>query len=115
MPPQQSSKRYASALIMNEKTNDTLKPAILSAAVKLADERGLFQFSRSDVANEAGVGESTVSYHLGSMPQVRTSVVKHAVEHEMLKILADARAGREAVGVPMNAKLRKKIATYIAG
>lgn len=97
------------------KPNDTSKPAILKAAVKLANNAGLLQFSRVDVANEANVGESTVSYHFGTMPELRAAIVRHAVEHEMLKILADARAAREAVGVPMSAALRKKIAKYIAG
>jgi len=100
---------------MTTKPNDTSKPAILSAAVKLANDAGLFQFSRVDVANAAGVGESTVSYHFGTMPELRTAIVKHAIDHEMLKILADARAGREKVGVVMSAALRKKIAKYIAG
>jgi len=100
---------------MTTKPNDTSKPAILKAAVKLANDVGLFQFSRVDVANAAEVGESTVSYHFGTMPQLRTAIAQHAIEHEMLKILADARAGREKVGVVMSATLRKKIAKYIAG
>jgi AcrR family transcriptional regulator len=99
---------------MTKKTPETSKPAILVAAVKLAREQGLHKFSRIEVATEAGVGESTVSYHLGQMPAVRTAVVKYAVEHEIMSILADARAGRESVGVPMSEELRKKVAAYIA-
>lgn len=94
--------------------NVSSRPNILSAAIKLAKGVGLYQFSRVDVAKAAKVGESTVSYHFGTMPELRTAIVKHAVEHEIMKILADARAGREAIGVPMNAALRKKIARYIA-
>lgn len=91
----------------------TSKPKILAAAVGLAREKGLHQFSRIEVAKAAKVGESTVSYHLGEMPEVRRAVVKFAVEREILSILADARAGREAVGVPMSEELRKKVAAYI--
>lgn len=93
---------------------ETSKPAILSAAVKLAKDKGLHKFSRIEVAKAAEVGESTVSYHFGQMPELRTAVVKHAVENEILSILADARAGRESVGVPMSEELRKKVAAYIA-
>lgn len=96
------------------KVSETAKPAILGAAVKLAREKGLHKFSRIEVALEAEVGESTVSYHFGQMPELRTAVVKYAVEHEILSILADARAGRESVGVPMSEELRKKVAAYIA-
>jgi AcrR family transcriptional regulator len=100
---------------MTTKQPDTSKPTILKAAVKLANDVGLFQFSRVDVANAASVGESTVSYHFGTMPELRTAIAQHAVDHKMLKILADARAGREKVGVTMSAALRKQIAKYIAG
>jgi len=99
---------------MTKKTVDSSKPAILAAAVSLARKVGLFHFSRIDVANEADVGESTVSYHFGPMPDLRTAVVRHAVEHEILSILADARSSRESVGVPMSEDLRKKVAAHIA-
>jgi DNA-binding transcriptional regulator YbjK len=96
------------------KAVESSKPAILSAAVSLARKVGLFHFSRIDVANDAEVGESTVSYHFGTMPELRTAVVKYAVEHEILSVLADARSSRESTGVPMSEELRKKVATHIA-
>lgn len=96
------------------KPPETSKPEILAAAVKLAREKGLHKFSRIEVAKAAEVGESTVSYHFGQMPEVRKAVVQYAVEHEIMSILADARAGRESVGVPMSEDLRKKVAAYIA-
>lgn len=96
------------------KVTETSKPAILAAAVKLAREKGLHKFSRIEVANAAEVGESTVSYHFGQMPDLRKAVVQYAVEKEILSILADARAGRESVGVPMSEELRTKVAAYIA-
>lgn len=96
------------------KISQTAKPAILGAAVSLARAKGLHNFSRIDVAHAAEVGESTVSYHFGQMPELRQAIVKYAVEHEILSILADARASRESTGVPMNEDLRKKVAAHIA-
>lgn len=96
------------------KTADTSKPAILSAAVSLARKRGLHSFSRLEVSEEAKVGESTVSYHFGTMPELRTAVVQYAVKHKILSILADARASRESTGVPMSEELKNQVAAYIA-
>ncbi len=95
------------------KPNEKTPRIILAAAVKLANDVGLLQFSRADIASAAGVGQSTVSYYFGSMPEVRVAIVKHAVQHEMLKILADARSSRAPLGVMMPAKLKEKVAAYI--
>lgn len=100
---------------MPKKIVQTSKPKILAAAVELARERGLFRFSRIDIAKASKVGESTVSYHLGQMPDVRIAIVKHAVEREIISILADARASRESFGVvPMSAALKERVANYIS-
>jgi len=93
---------------------DSSKTAILAAAVTLARRHGLFKFSRIEVAEEAEVGESTVSYHFGTMEKLRTAIVQYAVKNEILSILADARASRESVGVPMSEELRNKVAAHIA-
>lgn len=101
---------------MTKLTNvkESSKPVILAAAVKLAREYGLLRFSRFMVARDAGVGESTVSYHFGPMVDLQKAVIQHAVQNEILSILADARSCRESYGVPMSAELREKVAAYIA-
>ncbi len=92
---------------------DTSKPSILTEAVRIAKLKGLFNFSRADVAQAAEVSDATVSYHFGTMRALRQEIVRHAVENEIMSILADARAGREVIGVSMNGELRKKIAHYL--
>lgn len=99
---------------MKKRTRKNSKIAILEVAVIVARKSGLHKFSRIDVAKEANVGEGTVSYHFGTMPELRTAIVQNAVKNEILSILADARAGRESIGVPMSEDLRKKVAAYIA-
>lgn len=93
---------------------ESQKDNILKAAVTVAKTFGLHGFARIDVATEARVAEATVSHHFGTMPELRKAVVRQAVSEEILSILADARAGREAVGVPMSEELRKRVAAYIA-
>lgn len=96
------------------KETQTLKPSILAEAITLAKNFGLYRFSRSQVAAAAKVGESTVSYHFGTMATLRTEVIKKAVEKEILPILADARTSRDITRVPMSEELRKKLAAFVA-
>lgn len=93
---------------------ESQKDNILKAAVATAKTLGLHGFARVDVARAAQVAEATVSHHFGTMPELRKAVVRAAVSEEILSILADARAGREAIGVPMTEELRKRVAAYIA-
>lgn len=89
------------------------KNAILDAAVSVARERGLFSFSRIHVAEAASVAESTVSHHFGKMDALRRAIAQHAVDNEIVTLLADASAINRA-GVTIPAEVRKKLATYIA-
>jgi len=89
------------------------KKVVLDAAVTVARERGLFSFSRIHVAQAAKVAESTVSNNLGTMAELRTAVAQYAVDHEEIKLLSDVAAINRA-GVTIPAKLRDKIASYIA-
>lgn len=94
----------------------TSKPFILNAAVNLAKERGLRSFSRADIAKRSKVGAATVSFHFGKMDELRRAVVKHAIENEIVSILADARADRDSASLytGMPAPLKEKVAAYIS-
>jgi AcrR family transcriptional regulator len=92
---------------------ESSKPAILDAAVSVARERGLFSFSRIHVAEAAKVAESTVSHHFGTMKALRTAIAQHAVDNEIVTLLADTSAINRA-GVTIPTKVREKIAAYIA-
>lgn len=98
------------------KTRPTSKPEILAAAVKLAKVHGLRNFSRSEVAEEAGVASATISYHFGEMDKLRREVVQHAIEREVLPILADARTdrGSSELFTRMPTALKQKVAAFIA-
>lgn len=92
---------------------ESSKAAILDAAVSVARERGLFSFSRIHVAKAANVAESTVSHHFGTMDELRRTIAQHAVDKEIVTLLADASAINRA-GVTIPAKVREKVAAYIA-
>lgn len=101
---------------MTKKPRTTSKPAILSIAVGFAKEKGLRNFSREEVAKRSKVAEATVSYHFGGMDALRRDVVAHAIENEVLPILADARTdrGSAALYTRMSTELKQKVAAYIS-
>lgn len=92
---------------------ESSKPAILDAAVSIAREKGLFSFARIHVAKAAKVAEATVSHHFGTMKSLRKAVAQHAVDNEIVTLLADVSAINRA-GVSIPAKVREKIAAHIA-
>lgn len=97
------------------KPRPTSKPEILAAAVSLAKEHGLRNFSRADVAKKAKVASATVSYHFGEMPELVKAVVEYAIENEVVAVLADARTDRASAALytRMSAPLKEKVAAYL--
>jgi AcrR family transcriptional regulator len=82
---------------MNTSTVQRLEPAerkalILDAAIKVARRYGLAATSRNRVAAQAQVSPALVSSYFTSMALMRKAVVEHAVEHEVLPIIASALA-----------------------
>lgn len=98
------------------KARPTSKPKILLAAVVLAKSEGLRAFSREQVAKASKVAEATISFHFRNMDVLRRDVVAHAIEHEVLPILADARIDRKSAELytRMPAELKEKVAAFVS-
>lgn len=58
------------------KARPNSKPEILSAAVALAQLRGLYGFTRAEVAEAVSMAEASVSFHFGSMDSLRKAIVE---------------------------------------
>jgi AcrR family transcriptional regulator len=68
------------------------KALLLEAAVKVAHKHGLAATSRNRVAKAAKVSPALVSSYFSTMAGMRKAVVEHAVEHQLLPIIASALA-----------------------
>ena len=92
------------------------KADILDAAVALARENGLRNFSRLDVAKRAKIASSTVSYHYNKMLDLVRAVVEVAIDQGITSILADVRAdrNRSELYTSMPPELIERVAAYIA-
>lgn len=94
-------------------TVTALKSRILVEAVMLATKRGLHRLTRLNVAIAAECGVGTVSYHFGDMDGLTNAVVEYAVQHEVLEILAQARADKHPSLGRMSAALKERVAAYL--
>lgn len=84
------------------------KEAILAAAVKRAQAVGLAGLRRDDVAVEANVSQGLVTRYFNTMTQLKRAVIRHAVRHELLPIIAQALAAREPEAMKATEELRKR-------
>jgi len=70
-------------------------PVILAAAISLAESHGYREITREMIATKAGVGLGTVNLHMGTMRQLRNTVIRHAVRTGNKKIIAQAILAKE--------------------
>jgi AcrR family transcriptional regulator len=65
-------------------------PEVLQVALELAEKYGYMNITRDQIAENAGVATGTVSLHLGTMSQLRRTLVRHALKEGRHRIVAQA-------------------------
>ena len=78
---------------------------ILDAACFVAIRDGFNNITRESIAQKAGVSTGTVSQSFGTMIKLKRSVMRHAIQDEILEIIA--------VGLGINDKTAMKIDTEL--
>jgi AcrR family transcriptional regulator len=84
------------------------KEQILEAAVRRAEIVGIAQTRRDDVALEAGVGAGLVSRYFGTMNQLKRAIIRHAVHHEILPLVAQALVANEPEAMKASKDLKER-------
>ena len=69
-------------------TPDQRRVDILTCAAEMAQTMGYRSVTRKDVAHRAGVATGLISYYFEDMIGFRDALYRHALEHEILPILA---------------------------
>jgi AcrR family transcriptional regulator len=72
------------------------KLKILVAAVKIAEKTPLFMVSRGAIAKRAKVPPSLISFHTGTMEDLRDAIVARAVEEGNAAVVMHAMAANHA-------------------
>lgn len=81
---------------------------ILAAAVKVSAKEGYQRITRETIARAAGVSEGLVTYHLGTMPELRRAVMREAIRSACLPVLAQGLAARDRHAQKAPPELQKK-------
>lgn len=80
---------------------------VLDAALKCAEQHGLYAMTRRQIADAAGVAAGTVSYRFEDMAGMRAAVVRAAIERKCLPIIAAAVVQRHELAADIPAELKQ--------
>ncbi len=61
---------------------------ILACALLVSSKKGYMKVTRDDIAEQAKVPPSLISYHLGTMPELRRRIMREAIRTECLPVIA---------------------------
>lgn len=88
---------------------------LTAVALRMAQEHGLNNITRDQIAKEAGVASGLVSLRLGTMPAMRRTVMRAAVAQGVLEVIAEGLAHRDPHALAAPLELRQKASAVLAG
>lgn len=88
---------------------------MLDVALKLAAEHGLASITRNQIAKEAGVAPSLVTWRLGTMDNMRRSVMRRAVKTENLAVILQGIMIKDPYAMKASPDLRERAIASING
>ena len=97
------------------KTPQARTEELIDAALRLAEKCGYMNVTREALADSVGISEALVSYHLGTMKELRRKVVRAARERPVLRVLGQALAARDPHALKAPPELQQKALASLAG
>jgi len=88
---------------------------ILDAALMIAAQLGLDATTREAVAKAANVSTGLVSRHFTTMAQLRRAVMRAAIEHEVLPVVAEGLARRDVQAMKAPDDLKDRALATLRG
>ena len=90
------------------------KAAILAAAVDMAKAEGYQWITRDAVAERAKVGAGSVNVAFGRMVELKRAVLTHAVQAEIVEIVAQGLADQHPIAKDAPPDLKRKALAHLA-
>lgn len=87
---------------------------LIDVALKLAAKHGLANIRRDQIAEAADVSQGLVTERLGTMPEMRRTVMRQAVAREVLPVIAEGLAAKDKFALKASPELRKKALASLA-
>lgn len=88
---------------------------ILDAALPLARQVGYTHITRDAIAAKAGIPPSLISYHMGTMPELRRHIMREAIRVQCLEVLAQGLAARDRHALKASKELRHLAISTLSG
>lgn len=81
---------------------------ILKSAAIIAKRDGFNNMTRDAIAKKAGVSTGTVSQSFGTMIKLKRSVMRYAIDHEMLDIIAVGLGVKDKTAIKASDNLKQR-------
>lgn len=88
---------------------------ILTAALEVCPRKGYSRVTREDIAERAKVPPSLITYHFGTMPELRRQIMREAVRVECLPVIAQGLACKDRHAMKASEELRTRAAESLRG
>lgn len=88
---------------------------ILAVALPLASKVGYTHVTREAIAASAGIPASLISYHMGTMPDLRRHIMREALRVECLPVIAQGIVARDRHALKAPSDLREKALAELMG
>lgn len=90
------------------------KETIIKTATQLAVRVSFDKLTRAQIAAKLEIFPSSVSFHCGTMEELRAAVVAYAIANEYVAVVGQALAVRHPLALKAPAKLRARAAKLLA-
>jgi AcrR family transcriptional regulator len=84
------------------------RESILDAALELASSDHYRSITRDQIATRAGTATGNVNRLFGTIAELRRELVKHAIQHDNLKIIAQAITVNDPIVGTLDADIRRQ-------
>ena len=88
------------------------KEQILHAAIELASKVGYQVILRDEIAAIIGASPALISFHFATMEQLRSEVMRAAIEREILPIIAQGLSIGDKQTQNLKPELRQKVISF---
>lgn len=87
---------------------------LLDVALKLAAKHGLANIRRDQIAEAADVSQGLVTERLGTMAEMRRTIMRQAVARQVLPIIAEGLANKDKMALKAAPDLKAKALASLA-
>jgi len=91
------------------------KTLLIRAALALAKAHGYKCVTREQIAQKCDVSPALVSYHMGTMTEMRRTLIRHAISEKVLRVIGQAVAAGDPEARRVPVELRKEALQALAG